>query len=79
VILLNVFDRLARSLFIYIIKFYRFALSPVLGSRCRFSPTCSNYALAAMMSKSTLVALKLIVVRLSKCHPLHSGGYDPVK
>ena len=85
IVLPNIGDKHAKrwtpliaSFFILLIKFYRFVLSPVLPRTCRFHPTCSQYALDALKEKSLPSAVLLIMKRLSRCHPLHSGGYDPV-
>jgi putative membrane protein insertion efficiency factor len=64
--------------FIVIIRWYRRAVSPFLPPACRFTPTCSEYAIEAFEKKSTLRALWLTACRLAKCHPFHPGGYDPV-
>jgi putative membrane protein insertion efficiency factor len=63
------------SFFIY---FYQFSLSPFLGKSCRFSPSCSNYALEALEKKPLKKALALILKRFFKCHPLNPGGIDEV-
>ena len=60
------------------VKFYKVFLSPFLGSRCRFLPTCSCYALLSVKKHSSFVALFKIIKRLIKCHPFHPGGYDPL-
>ena len=75
---LGVIDLFFRRLFVYLVKGYRLFLSPVFGGRCRFYPTCSQYALDALKSKTLFNSLKLILIRISKCHPLSDGGYDPV-
>jgi len=75
---LGVIDLFFRRLFVYLVKGYRLFLSPVFGGRCRFYPTCSQYALDALKSKTLFNSLKLILIRISKCHPLGDGGYDPV-
>ncbi|MEL7472205.1 MAG: membrane protein insertion efficiency factor YidD [Planctomycetota bacterium] len=56
---------------------YRITLSPLLGGQCRFEPTCSRYALAALRDHGAWHGARLTLIRLSKCHPLHRGGYDP--
>ncbi len=76
--ILRVVDKGVRLLFTYVIKFYQKTLSQFFGSSCRFSPSCSCYAVEALKKKSTLHAFFLIGVRISKCHPYHPGGYDPV-
>lgn len=61
--------------FIYI---YRFAISPLLGPRCRFHPSCSEYSLQALKTHGLIIGCWLSVQRILKCHPLHDGGFDPV-
>jgi hypothetical protein len=67
-----------KKFFIYIIGLYRRYISPLLPPACRFTPTCSEYALEAISRKSTLTAIGMTLVRIAKCHPFHPGGYDPV-
>ena len=62
-----------------LVKLYQFTISPLFGSNCRFQPTCSQYAIDALNKKPFYKAIPLIIVRVLKCHPFHSGGYDPVK
>ena len=57
---------------------YRRAVSPFLSNACRFYPSCSQYAEEALERKRLGKAVWLIIRRLSKCHPLNPGGYDPV-
>ena len=67
-----------RQLLIGLVRLYRFALSPWLGSSCRFEPTCSAYALTALQSHGALGGSALTVARLARCHPWCAGGRDPV-
>ncbi len=60
------------------IRFYQMCISPMLGPHCRFSPTCSQYALEAINTHGTVKGVYLAIKRISKCHPFHSGGHDPV-
>jgi hypothetical protein len=65
---------LARAL----ILVYRWTLSPLLGPRCRFYPSCSAYALEAVDRHGALRGGWLALRRIGRCHPWHPGGYDPV-
>ncbi|MBN9289293.1 MAG: membrane protein insertion efficiency factor YidD [Gammaproteobacteria bacterium] len=60
------------------IHFYRWCLSPLLGNRCRFYPSCSQYAIEALEKHGVCYGCFLTVKRLSKCHPWHLGGVDHV-
>ena len=60
------------------LKGYRLVISPWLGPRCRFYPSCSIYAEAAIKEFGLLKGLGLIIKRLLKCHPFHPGGVDPL-
>lgn len=61
-----------------IIKAYQIFVSPLFGPTCRFSPSCSSYAIEAIRVYGLLRGVLLAVKRILKCHPLHPGGYDPV-
>lgn len=63
---------------IYIIKFYQKAISPLLGKRCRFYPTCSQYGIDAISKYGVFKGGYKLLRRILKCHPFNSGGYDPV-
>ncbi len=60
------------------IRLYRLLLSPLLPPSCRFHPSCSVYALQALQVHGPLRGLSLAARRLSRCHPFHDGGLDPV-
>ncbi|WP_188152072.1 membrane protein insertion efficiency factor YidD [Teredinibacter waterburyi] len=60
------------------IYFYRYCISPMLGPRCRFQPSCSEYAVEAIATHGVARGFLLATKRLSHCHPWHEGGYDPV-
>lgn len=68
-----------RKIVIFLIRFYQKAISPFLGRRCRFYPTCSEYTKQAVEKYGALKGLYLGLVRILKCHPFHKGGYDPLK
>jgi hypothetical protein len=61
------------------LSLYRLIISPLFGPTCRFYPSCSSYALEAVDKYGICKGLYLAVVRLSKCHPWHPGGFDPVR
>lgn len=61
-----------------LIRFYQKAISPYLGANCRFRPTCSQYALEALLTHGLIRGWALAVWRILRCHPFARGGYDPV-
>lgn len=61
-----------------LIKLYQMTLSPILGKRCRFEPSCSEYTAQAIQKNGILQGTWQGINRIRKCHPLHPGGYDPV-
>ena len=63
---------------VLLIQGYQKMVSPWLGQRCRFHPTCSNYCIEALRQHGMVFGLWLAVKRILKCHPLHPGGVDPV-
>ncbi|MDH5409131.1 MAG: membrane protein insertion efficiency factor YidD [Gammaproteobacteria bacterium] len=67
-----------QRLIIALIRLYRLILSPFVGQHCRFHPTCSEYAIDAVHQHGTFKGSWLAARRLSKCHPWHEGGLDPV-
>ncbi|MCH1424847.1 MAG: membrane protein insertion efficiency factor YidD [Pseudomonadales bacterium] len=60
------------------IRVYQWIISPLLGPRCRFYPSCSHYMLESLEKHGLTAGLKLGVKRVIKCHPLHPGGIDEV-
>jgi putative membrane protein insertion efficiency factor len=64
--------------FIILIKIYQYGISPLLGPKCRFTPTCSQYAEQALKKYGVVKGTWLAAKRLSKCHPGGKSGYDPV-
>lgn len=70
--------RVAGWILIKMTELYRELISPLLPPSCRFSPTCSQYAIDAISKYGPFKGSALALVRLLKCHPLHPGGYDPV-
>jgi putative membrane protein insertion efficiency factor len=71
-------NHLATAPLRWLIVVYRYTLSPLLGNCCRFEPSCSRYADQALREHGLLRGLWLTLKRLSRCHPWHEGGFDPV-
>lgn len=67
-----------KRLLVLLVRFYQYALSPFLGRRCRFFPSCSEYTAEAIQKYGAWKGLRLGLKRVSRCHPWHTGGYDPV-
>lgn len=67
-----------RQILIGLIRIYRRLLSPLLGPRCRFHPSCSAYALEALQRHGAAHGSWLTARRIVRCHPLNEGGLDPV-
>ena len=63
---------------ILIINIYKYFFSPLLGNKCRFLPSCSDYAYEAITNKGVIKGGALAIKRLTKCHPWGKSGYDPV-
>lgn len=70
--------RLLASCLALPIRAYRAILSPLLPASCRFYPSCSVYSIEALQAHGPLAGLRLIIRRLSRCHPFSEGGVDPV-
>lgn len=71
---------MTKKILIFLIKFYRYCISPYkISPCCRFIPTCSEYALAAVEKYGALKGSFLALKRILKCHPFHKGGFDPLE
>lgn len=68
----------SKTVAIALIKGYRFLLSPWLGNQCRFYPSCSHYAEAAIEHYGLVKGILLGAWRILRCNPFHHGGYDPI-
>ena len=68
-----------RTLLTALLRFYKAWISPWLPSACRFEPTCSDYMRLAVERYGVLRGMWLGAKRLLRCHPLHAGGFDPVR
>jgi uncharacterized protein len=67
-----------QRLVLFLIRAYQLVISPIIGPRCRFLPTCSDYAAEAVRLHGIVRGLFMAVRRVLRCHPLHPGGLDPV-
>ncbi|MBD2149639.1 membrane protein insertion efficiency factor YidD [Pseudanabaena sp. FACHB-1277] len=67
-----------KQLVIILIQLYRILISPLFPPRCRFQPTCSQYALTAIERFGLITGGTMATKRILRCHPWHIGGYDPV-
>jgi uncharacterized protein len=68
----------AQRLLIGLIRGYQLLISPFIGNQCRFTPTCSHYAREAVEKYGAIKGSWLAMRRVSRCHPWHRGGHDPV-
>jgi len=71
--------KMLKYLFIGIVKFYQYSISPLKPASCRYVPTCSQYALEALKKYGALKGGWLSLKRIFRCHPWGGSGYDPVK
>ena len=69
---------IAARVLVALVSGYRRLLSPLLGQRCRFAPSCSAYAAEAITVHGALRGSWLAARRLGRCHPFNAGGHDPV-
>lgn len=67
-----------KMIILALIRAYQYLIRPVLGSHCRFAPSCSDYAQEAVVKHGAIRGTLLALRRIGRCHPYHPGGYDPV-
>ena len=67
-----------KTALLFLIRFYRAAISPLFPPSCRYVPTCSAYAMEAIEKYGAWRGGWMAVKRILRCHPFHKGGYDPV-
>ena len=70
--------KIIKIIFIFPVRLYQYLISPLLGSNCRHSPTCSQYMIDAINEWGVIKGIWLGINRLGKCHPWGTSGYDPV-
>ena len=75
---LRTLDGLLVMVCVLLLRSYRVLLGPLFGGSCRFVPSCSHYAEQSIRQHGSIYGLWLTLGRLSRCHPFHAGGYDPV-
>ena len=75
---MNLLRDLVSGLLIGLLRGYKLLISPLLGQRCRFHPSCSDYAMEAVRIHGPIRGSWLAARRVGRCHPLHPGGHDPV-
>ena len=63
---------------IFFVRIYQYTLSPMLGQRCKYYPSCSNYAIDALREYGAIRGSGMAAWRLLRCNPFSNGGYDPV-
>lgn len=71
-------EKMLKFIFIGIVRFYQYAISPLFPPACRYTPTCSQYTLEAIKVHGALKGARLGFKRISSCHPWGGSGYDPV-
>lgn len=76
--LLRLVQRALTALLLLPIHFYRLFISPLTPPSCRFTPTCSAYAMEALQKHGPFKGLWLTLIRILRCHPWGGSGYDPV-
>lgn len=69
---------LLSKLLLGLIRFYQYCISPLIPPRCRYTPTCSQYAVEAVKNTAHSKALRLAIKRIARCHPFGGHGHDPV-
>jgi len=67
-----------KQLLLALIRIYQYTISPLLGRRCRFFPSCSEYTAEALHKHGAVKGARLGLKRISRCHPWNPGGFDPV-
>ena len=74
----KIVKKLLINIFILIIRFYQILISPLLGSNCRFLPTCSEYTIESIKAYGLIKGISMSLKRISSCHPFGKKGFDPI-
>ncbi len=74
-----IMSRIVNKTAIFIIKIYKYTISPMFPNTCRFYPTCSSYSIQAFEKYNPAKAAYLSIKRILRCNPFNPGGYDPLK
>lgn len=77
-IILSYIHSAAKKIFIFPIRLYKKFISPILPRSCRFTPSCSTYAVEAIEKHGIIAGIFLAIYRILRCNPFCKGGYDPV-
>jgi putative membrane protein insertion efficiency factor len=72
-------ENFAVRFFVFLVRIYQRIISPLLPQTCRFHPSCSTYSIEALREHGALRGTWMTLRRISRCHPLSAGGYDPVR
>jgi len=75
---MNIIKQILIFPLVLLIRFYQYVISPAIGPKCRYTPTCSSYGIEALKKHGPIKGLWLTIKRVSKCHPWGGSGYDPV-
>ena len=77
---MNKISLMCKRMVLFLLSIFMLLVRPLLGPKgvCRFTPTCSQYAKEAISKYGVFKGGWLALVRISKCHPFHTGGYDPL-
>lgn len=71
-------NKILGNFFCLLIRFYQICISPLFGAKCRYTPTCSHYAIEAIKKHGPFKGIFLAFKRILRCNPYFEGGYDPV-
>lgn len=75
---MNTLNNILSKPFIWIVRFYQGAISPLFPASCRYTPTCSHYTIEALQKHGVLKGGWMAIKRIASCHPWGGQGYDPV-